>query len=677
LGSALLFFGLSEGRASAQTINVTVDARAAGTPLKRVWSFFGYDEGNYTTVPQGEALLRTLGKLNSVPAYIRPHFLLNTGDGTPAHKWGSTNAYTEDSAGKPVYSWTILDGIMDTFKATGNLPLAEIGFMPQALSVHPNPYRNSDSGGIATLDGGCFYPPKDYDKWAGLIGEWAKHSKERYPDTVNSWLWEMWNEPNIRYWYGTDAEYYKLYDYTEGALHAVLPDATLGGPAVLGADAMLKGFLQHCDNGLNAKTKQAGTRLDMVSFHAKGGVALSDGHPQMNLGNQLRIHRDGFTIIAGFSKYKQTPIVITEADPDGCAACANAQNAYRNSPAYGAYIISMMKGSLDLEARLGVNLKGLVTWAFMFDDDKYFSVLRTLATNGIDKPVLNAFKLLGALNGQRLPITSSGARSLDDVLKSSVRAAADIDSLASFDGSQVQVLVWNYHDDLVAVPASPVHLTVSLPASFGPSATVTHSRVDETHGDTYTVWVKQGSPQAPTPAQRAELEQAMQPAVIEAAHPVPISNGTATVDFSLPRFGVSLVTFTSPTAQAGAGGGGASGSGSAGASSAGSADTDGGMNAASGSASGGERGTVAGAGASGSGGAGNATSLAGTLNGSSGLVENGISSTPDANSGCACSVFRAHEAESQRRLWFYIPSVVMSVLLFSRRRARKSGAPRS
>ena len=254
-------------------------------------------------------------------------------------------------------NWRIVDGIIDSIAATSNLPLAEIGFMPQALSVQPTPYRNST---VTALDGGCFYPPKDYLKWAGLISEWARHSKERYPQTVNSWLWEMWNEPNIRYWNGTDAEYFKLYDYTESALHSVLPEATLGGPAVLGAVPMLGAFLQHCQAGTNAKTSLVGTRLDMVTFHAKGGVALSAGHPQMDLGNQLRIHRDAFTTVAGFPRYKQTPIVITEADPDGCAACSNAQNAYRNSPAYGVYTVSMMKRSLDLEARLGVNLKGLV-----------------------------------------------------------------------------------------------------------------------------------------------------------------------------------------------------------------------------------------------------------------------------------------------------------------------------
>ena len=112
-----------------------------------------------------------------------------------------------------------------------------------------------------------------------------------------------------------------------------------------------------------------GTRLDLISFHAKGGVAITGGHVEMDLGNQLRLHRTGFTAVAGFPMFRQTPIVITEADPDGCAACPASQtpaDAYRNSPAYGAYEVAMMQRTLELEARQGVKVRGLLTWAFLF-----------------------------------------------------------------------------------------------------------------------------------------------------------------------------------------------------------------------------------------------------------------------------------------------------------------------
>src|SRR3954453_8073913 len=93
--------------AFAQTpaaVGIAVDAAGAGTPLERIWPFYGYDELNYTTTAPGKALLQQLAKMHSAPVSVRTHFLLNTGDGTASLKWGSTNAYTEDAAGNPVYS---------------------------------------------------------------------------------------------------------------------------------------------------------------------------------------------------------------------------------------------------------------------------------------------------------------------------------------------------------------------------------------------------------------------------------------------------------------------------------------------------------------------------------------------------------------------------------------------
>jgi len=529
-------------RAEAQTVTISVDATAAGTTLEKVWPFHGYDEVNYSTTAEGKALLGTLGTIDTTPDHIRTHFLLNTGNGTPSLKWGSTNAYTEDASGNPVYSWTLMDGIMDAITGAGAFPLAEIAFMPQALSTMPTPYMNSS---VTALDGGCFYPPKDYNKWGALIAAWATHANARYPNVAGTWLWELWNEPDIGYWHGTFADYAKLYDYTEASLHGVLPTAPLGGPAVASAGGtFLTQFLQHCATGTNAVSGKTGTRLDLISFHAKGGTAVTGGHVEMDLGNQLRIHRAGFNAVAAVAPFRQTPIYITEADPDGCAACpatTTPADAYRNSPAYGAYEVAMMKRTIELEARTGVKLGGLLTWAFTFPGTPYFAGYRALATNGINLPVLGAFKLLGALDGTRLPVTSSGALTLDAILASSVRGQADVDAMATLKGQSVQVLVWNYHDDIVTATAAPVQVTVKLPASFGARVTATHLRVDDTHGDAYPVWMSQGSPAAPSATQIAALQAAMDPASL-ATSTLDVAGGSVSLSFDLPRFGISLVT---------------------------------------------------------------------------------------------------------------------------------------
>jgi xylan 1,4-beta-xylosidase len=544
LAAGLFALSACGGAPAPATVDISVDATAAGAPVARVWPFYGYDEINTTTTAEGRALLATLAAAHTAPVHVRSHFLFNTGDGTPALKWGSTNVYTEDAAGNPVYDWTLTDGILDAITDAGAFPFVELGFMPEALSTRPTPYRNSSA---TLLDGGCYYPPDDYGKWGDLIRAWAAHASGRYPDVAARWLWELWNEPDIGYWRGTFDEYARLYDHTEAALHEVLPSALLGGPAAAGpAGGFFRDFLRHCATGTNAVTGQTGTRLDLISFHAKGGVAISDGHVRMDLGNQLRQHQAGFEAVAAFPQYTTTPIHITEADPDGCAACpldVRPENAYRHSPAYGAYELAMMRHTLDLAGQTGVSLGGVLTWAFTFPGTPYFAGYRALATNGIHLPVLGAFKLLGRLAGDRLPLTSSAARALDDVVANGVRGDAEIDGMATLDGDVVQVLVWNYHDDLVTVPATPVHLAIKLPARFGASVRVSHLRVDESHGDAYTAWVAQGKPASPSAAEIAALQAAMDPSPLVPDATLAVwADGTVRVDFDLPRFGVSLVT---------------------------------------------------------------------------------------------------------------------------------------
>jgi xylan 1,4-beta-xylosidase len=534
------------GVAAAQAdvpVTIEVDATAEGTPLEPIWAYFGYDEANYTNTPEGLELLRTLAAANRTAVRTRTHFLFNTGDGKPEPKWGSTNIYTEDANGNPVYDYTLIDQIMDATLDAGAFPLVELGFMPEALSTRPVPYRNSST---TTLDGGCFYPPDDYEKWGGLVTAWATHVKERYPDAAARFEWELWNEPDIFYWRGTFDEWARLYDYTEAALHAVLPDASLGGPAVASVgNRFLAQFLEHCTTGTNAVTGETGTRLDMVSFHAKAGVSSANGFVQMNLGSQLRLHRDGFATVAA-SAFARTPIVISEADPEGCAACPASQvpaNAYRLSPAYGAYEVATMKRSLELAARANVSLRGILTWAFTFPGSPYFAGYRELSTNGIHLPVLNAFKLLGRLGGTRVPATSSGALPLDDILANGVRALPDVDGLATVEGDEIRILVWNYHDDLVDAPAAPVTLNIAVPASYRGNALVTHTRSDATHGDAVTTWREQGSPTAPTDEQRDALLGAMEP-VRESERVLAVTSGSVRLSFALPRFGLSLVTLT-------------------------------------------------------------------------------------------------------------------------------------
>lgn len=536
---------------AGNTAAIRIDASAKQGPVNGAWSWVGYDEPNYTYMKYGRKLLGDLSELSPYPVYIRCHNLLTTGDGTPALKWGSTNAYTEDVDGKAIYNWTILDQIFDTYQDTGVLPLVEVGFMPRALSIKPEPYQHSWPQ--TEIDTGWAYPPTDYDKWSELIRRWVRHSVERYGrDKVAEWYWELWNEPDIFYWKGTRQEYFKLYDYTVTAVKKELSEARFGGPHATGAAGknaaeFLKAFLEHCDKEQNHATGKKGTPVDYIAFHPKGSTKMFEGHVRMGLANQLRSIDKGFEIVASFPKYRKTPVVLGESDPEGAAALSakkEPSRGYRNGAQYGAYFASSYARTLELAGRHKVNLLGVVTWAFEFEDQPFFEGFRTLATNGIDKPVLNVMRLFGMMTGDYLAVENDAKLPLDSVLKDSVRGNPDINAIAARDNNRVTILVWNYHDDAVAVPPQECSLRIDkLPSDAG-QVMVRHFRVDDNHSNAYTVWLAMGSPQPPTEEQYSQLTKAAQLELLTNPAWMPIVKGSLNLEFDLPRQSVSLVEIT-------------------------------------------------------------------------------------------------------------------------------------
>jgi len=550
-------------------VTIRVDASRPLGPLPPIWAYFGYDEPNYTYMPRGRELISELVALSPVTVQIRAHNLLTTGDGTPSLKWGSTNAYTEDASGHPVYDWKIVDRILSTYLDAGAQPFVEIGFMPEALSIHPEPYQHHFPEG--ELYTGWAYPPKDYEKWGELVRQLVLHCVEKYGEAeVAKWNFEIWNEPDIGYWHGTPEEYDKLYDYSAAAIKKVSPALKVGGPATTGpasphAAEFLRQFLEHCAHGKNFATGQAGAPLDFITFHAKGSPKFIDGHVEMGIRTNLGSVDRGLAIVHDFPQFAKLPIVLSESDPDGCAACAATkypQNAYRNGALYPAFTAAILRGTLDLAAQHDANVEGLLTWAFEFEDKPYFEGYRTLATNGIDKPELNFFRMAGMMRmdpdadltpghhliastrGERIAAESSAAISADEIAKSGVRAAPDIDVLASRSARAVTVMIWNYHDDDVTAPDAPVKVTLTGLADAAGPLLLHHYRIDRDHSNAYTVWLAMGSPQNPTPRQYHAVKSAGQLHLLDSPHCVSEKDGSLEVSFSLPRQAISLLEFT-------------------------------------------------------------------------------------------------------------------------------------
>ncbi|MBO9544361.1 beta-xylosidase [Caulobacter sp.] len=526
-------------------VSITVDAGKPQEELRPIWRFFGADEPNYATMKDGRKLLGHLGALKPKAVYFRTHNLLNTGDGTPALKWGSTNVYTEDAQGKPIYNWTILDHLFDTYLAAGVRPYVQIGFMPKALSTNPEPYQHAWRPGFDynLISGGWGYPPKDYDKWSELAYQWVRHCIERYGQAeVETWYFEVWNEPNgPAYWKGTPQEFHKLHDYAIAGVRRALPTARVGGPDVAGSGGQfMEDFLTHVADGTNYATGQKGTPTDFLAFHAKGSPKFVDGHVQMGIANQLAGIDKGFSMIAARPALKDKPIVIGESDPEGCAACQGPSLSYRNGTVYSSYTAASFARKHDLAKRRGVTLDGALTWAFEFEDQPYFAGFRQLSSNGLDLAVVNVFRMFSLMGPRRIEAVSSGQIPLDEIIAQGVRGRPDVGALASLDKDRVAIMVWNYHDDDVPGPAADVTLDLKgLPKGFA-GGKLTHYRVDQDHGNVYGAWQRMGSPMAPTKAQYDALEAASGLAVIDGAAPTWSKTG-ATLTFQLPRQGVSLL----------------------------------------------------------------------------------------------------------------------------------------
>ncbi len=165
-----------------------------------------------------------------------------------------TDVYHEID-GKPVYDFSKTDAIYDAIRKAGMRPFVEVGFMPSPLA--------SDTKTIFYWKGNG-NPPKDWDKWSGLITAFTRHLESRFGAAeVRKWRFEVWNEPNLDgFWKdGNQEAYFKLYDVTVNAINGVDPALKVGGPATAGA-GWVPEFLAHA--------KAASVPVDFITTHTYG-----------------------------------------------------------------------------------------------------------------------------------------------------------------------------------------------------------------------------------------------------------------------------------------------------------------------------------------------------------------------------------------------------------------------
>jgi xylan 1,4-beta-xylosidase len=532
---------------------IDVDAGQLQGPLARIWESFGYDEFNWTYMPTGKRLLQTFADFSGAGYFVRPHYMYCSGSGFGIPHWSSGNVYHEDADGNPYYDFTLLDQAYDAIIGAGHHLLVELGFTPRDLLPpeadeltvvsSPTAYTNYEAGAWG-------YPPKDNAKWAGLISATVQHCLDRYGEAeVKTWLWELWNEPDIFYWRGTLDQYNELYTATAQAIRAVLPEAKVGGPAVTsGGLNFLRGFLDY--------TSRRDEPLDFISYHTKGcHFPTRDYKPfaepaaeQLSPSSTKMLYdlREFNRLIGSYDAYADLPVIVDECDaavPAHFGRYDNRNYSFQNTEYYPVFQAKLMKKILDLNATEPAKVAYATSWSFYFEAERYFEGTRSFLTaGGVEKPFLNAYRMLSLLGADRLHTTSDAAwqvDELDDTDGSSMPEEVDALASRSEDG-RVAVMVWRHIDDQYQTSddLTPVNVTVrNLPAG---SYRLRHLRIDADHSNSFTVWQQLGSPQDPTAEQLATIHDRQGLEEFEPERRVEI-DGDLSVDISLPLPSASLL----------------------------------------------------------------------------------------------------------------------------------------
>ncbi|HLO60439.1 MAG TPA: hypothetical protein VK179_16930 [Bacteroidales bacterium] len=334
--------------------------------------------------------------------FIRMHGLLSDDMGV----------FSYDRQGKPVYNFQYIDVLYDYILSIGMKPFVELGFMPSALA-----------SGKETIFWwkGNVTPPKDYDQWAGLIKALTQHYTERYgADEVKTWYFEVWNEPNLSpgFWSSTQAEYFKLYQYTVQAIKSVNKDYRVGGPATAGA-GWVPETIEFC--------RKNNLPLDFISTHAYGvrqgyldeygstGTVL-DKNPMSVSGDVLRSRSQiaHSTMPSLELHYTEWSSSYTPADP--------IHDSYHEAP----YILQKLK-------QVGDAPNSMSYWVFtdIFEEPgprftPFHGGFGLVNYQGIKKPAFYAYAYMNKLGNTEL-------------------VNADSASWATRDqGGNVQLLFWDY-----------------------------------------------------------------------------------------------------------------------------------------------------------------------------------------------------------------------------------------
>ena len=439
---------------------IDIDVKAPSHPMPHFWEqMFGSGRAILTLRESYQNDLRSVKRTTDF-TYIRFHGVLND----------EVGVYDEDSHGNPIYNFSYVDQIYDSLLVNHVRPFVELSFMPSKLAagniLHPFWYKPNVS------------PPKNWDRWDGLIEALIQHLIDRYGiDEVAQWYFEVWNEPNLDFWAGQPKQdtYWDLYDHTALQIKKVNSRLRVGGPATAQA-AWVDAFIRHCS--------EKHIPLDYVSSHVYGNDSAEDV-----FASKETIPRDQMVCRAVGKVHDQ---IAKSSLPTLPLIWSEFNASYRNETDV-TDAIYMGPWLADTIRQCDGLVDSMSYWSFsdVFEEQgvvktPFYGGYGLVAEDGIPKPAFNAFELLHKLGDVRINLDSDSAL---------VTRRKD---------GTVVLAVWNY-----AAPdqaGSPRTITLRLIGTKAKQALI--SRVDHDHGDYRSVYEKMGSPRYPSQKQIQELRKA-------------------------------------------------------------------------------------------------------------------------------------------------------------------------
>jgi xylan 1,4-beta-xylosidase len=453
----------AQNSAAPDSSVILIDATAPTHPFPHYWEkMFGSGRAILSLRESYRHDLREVRQITGFE-YIRFHAIFHD----------EVGVYEEDDQGHPQYNFSYVDQIYDGLLANGVRPFVELSFMPKKLAakeaIHAFWYKQNVS------------PPKDWDKWDGLITQFAKHLVDRYGmDEVSQWYFEVWNEPNLDFWAGDPKQetYWQLYDHTARALKQVSPRLRVGGPSTAQA-AWADAFIRHCAEGK--------VPVDFVSSHVYGNDKAQDVFK-----TDEQIPRDRMVCRAVKKVHDE---IRSSVMPNLPLIWSEYNASYFNEPSVTDSIY-MGPWLADTIGQCDGLTEMMSYWDFsdVFEEQgvvkqPFYGGFGLMAADSIPKPAYNAFQILHELGDERI--------------------AADDSSLLVTrrkDGS-LAVAAWNMVPPDQTGSTKTIHLRFEhLPA--GRRAFI--SRVDREHGDVHPAYEHMGQPRYPTQQQIKALQQAAQ-----------------------------------------------------------------------------------------------------------------------------------------------------------------------